>query len=151
MTSDISLPKIVYHGTFWPKGTEMGAEGLTTDYDYVSATPDKRWAWYFAGIKRWHYRNKSGKLTIYEIDTDKLPQDVRAGCIPPDGLDPRAQEYGGSFLDGEMEMREERIKVGDWRFPYIPRAAITSTDEEYRPAQPDLHILSIARQPSPVR
>ena len=138
----MEMPKLVYHGTFWPDGTELSSEGLRTSYVYVSATPDRRWARYFAWHKRWEHREQPGTLAVYEIDTDKLPEEVRERCIPPDGVDPRATGAGG-WLQQEEGMKEERIRVGDFRFPHIPLVAIVGTEEEPKDAQPDLNVFTV--------
>ena len=139
----MNIPKTLYHGTFWPEGTKLGRGGLKTDYEYVSATPDKRWARYFAMQRRVRFRDKAGILALYEIDTSKLSQRNRKRAIPPDGLDPRLDRKG------EEEMREERIRVGDWRIPTIPLNAIVGKEETQRGAEPHLNYRDLIRQYHP--
>lgn len=141
----MEMPKLVYHGTFWPEGTQLGSEDLRTDYGYVSVTPDRRWARYFSMCRRWEYKRQSGNLVIYEIDTDKLPQDVREKGIPPDGFDPRLIKSKTDWLrKHEEEMKEERIKIQEWRVKYIPLEAIVNLEEEHKDAQPDLDTFSVS-------
>lgn len=139
----MNIPSPLYHGTFWSEGTGLDSKGLSTSYGYVSATPHYEWAIFFAMITRWKHRRYSGKLTIYTIDVDKLPRDVREKCIPPNGTDPRVSTFEGLRLS-EEEMREERIKVGDWRFPYIPLESIIATEENYEDAQPNLDVFAVS-------
>ena len=131
----MEIPKIVYHGTFWPESRGGYPKVLETDFGYVSATPDRRWAWYFATNARWRHREEAGSLLILEIDTDKLPPEVRQGCASPRQLDTRS-----GHLDDE-EWRQDRIKVQEWRFPYVPLEAVTKIEEERRGAQPKMSLL----------
>lgn len=132
------LPKIVYHGTFWVRGKGIGPEGLRTDYGYVSTTPNKRLAQWYAFYRRWDNRKKSGKVTVYTIDTGKLPREVLEGCLPPDIVDPRME-----YDQLEEEMQKDRILMQDWRFPYIPTNAILAVEEEYKKAEPDLSLFYV--------
>jgi len=138
----MELPKLVYHGTFWPEGTELGSEGLKTKYGYVSTTPDQEWARYFAMCTRWNHRELPGEFVVYEINTGKLPEEVREKSIPPDGFHPRSVDID-LIRKIETSMKEERIKVGDWRFLYIPIEAIVSSEEEHRDAAPTLDLITV--------
>ena len=140
----MEIPRLVYHGTFWPEGNKLGSEGLRVTSSYVSTTPDKRWAEYFAMHTRWKHKLQPGTLSIYEIDTGKLPQNVRENCIPPDGIDPRVLKWNDDQMRrSEENLKSDRIKIQDWRFPYIPLEAIVNAEEEHKDADPGLDLFTI--------
>lgn len=140
----MEIPKIVYHGTFWPERNGPYPNILTTKLDYVATTPDERWVRYFSMSKRWLHRKESGYLLIYNIDTNKLPTDVLESCIPPEEPDPRP------WVRETEGWREERIEIQEWRFPYIPREAIIHVEEEHRDAEPTLSIFDIGLRPTKI-
>ena len=134
--------KLAYHGTFWPEGMEIDTRGLRTEYGYVSITPDRRWARFFAMSKRYKYREQPGKLVIYEVNIERLPDDVVNNCIPPDGINPEALE-DDTLLDIETGMVDDRKKVNDWRLPYVPWDSIINKEEEQRDAEPNLNAFEL--------
>lgn len=119
-----AMPKIVYHGTFWPVGSGLGPDGLKAEPSYVSTTPVYKWAAAFARQKRRKYSDLPGKLVVYKIDTGRISEDMRNTCIPPDGLDPRPE-----FLAHDERLREDRIEIKDWRFWHIPAGAIVGSQD----------------------
>lgn len=120
------IPETLYHGTFIPVGKELDpSDQLVIPNDYVSTTEILDWAWYFARAKRFRYAHKAGILTIYTIDTRKLPLEILEGCIPPWKYDPRAKIHK-SIKAMEQELRADRRRIKEWRLPYIPLDATTS-------------------------
>lgn len=138
----MEIPKIVYHGTFWPEGKKPELGNLTTNLGYVSTAEGYNWAIFFAHSKRWSYKSKSGLLVVYQIETGRLPNDVLRLCIPPDGINPR-ERSNVALLKAEESMREERIKIREWRFPYIPLEAVMHTDEKFLLPNPRLSMWDV--------
>ncbi len=140
----MNMPKIVYHGTFWPERNGPYPKTLITELGYVSTTPDERWARYFADNRRLFHRKESGYLLIYTIDTDKLPGEVRKDCVSPEEPDPRP------WVRETEDWREERIEIREWRFPYIPGEAIIHVEEEHRDAEPTLSVFDMDLRPTKI-
>lgn len=140
----MEIPKTVYHGTFRPDGMVKPVDRLTADVGYICTSERYGWAEYFAMCKRWRYKKQAGMLAIYEIDTEKLPEEVLEGKIPLGEIDPRSLE-DPLLRRIEEEMKSERIKVREWRFPYIPLSAIRRLDEGYLQAEPELTLFKIGK------
>ena len=47
------------------------------------------------------------------------------------------------LLKDEESMLKERIRFGEWRFPYIPLEAVTSTDEDLLPSNSGLSVWDV--------
>lgn len=149
----MEMPKVVYHGTFWPEDRRAYPRTLMKEdlMDYISTTPDKRWARYFARSKRLFNREESGLLLIYIIDTSKLPAEVRENCIPPGEPDPRPwvrEAYGLGDERLKNGWRDERLKIQEWRFLYVPEEAIAHIEETHIDAEPTLKISSMDLRPT---
>ncbi len=139
----MEIPKIVYHGTFWPKGESLSLDRLKTGAGYICTSSRYDWAHYFGLSRRQRYRERSGSLMVYGIDTGLLPEEVSSNCIPPDGMDPRASTRDW-LREYEDRMRPGRVKIGEWRFPHIPLSAVVSQDEQYFEPNPTMTLLDVA-------
>lgn len=135
----MEIPRIVYHGTFWPDDIEQPSDRLKVDIGYICTSEFFGEAEYFSRLKRRWYVGKSGRLLIFGIDTDKLQAEVLKGVIPPDGIDPRALEDDW-LMKREEEMKAERMRIREWRFPNIPLAAVTILSEDHLGAKPGMNI-----------
>lgn len=133
----MEIPKTIYHGTFWPEGVEPDSGKLSADVGYISTSTTHDWAWFFAFNRRYFNKKRAGRLMVYEINTGLLPEDVLRGCIPPDGMDPRASTQDW-LKKSEEDMKPERIKINEWRFPYIPLSAVVSRFERSVEANPTM-------------
>ncbi|MBI2019316.1 hypothetical protein HYS95_01435 [Candidatus Daviesbacteria bacterium] len=141
----MKIPEIVFHGTFRPDGMAKPADRLTSDVGYICTSELYEWAHYFAWCKRIQYA-KSGNLFVYEINTTKLGQDVLDHCLPPGAVDPRTLK--DSWLKNlEDKMFQERIRIREWRFPYIPLKAVIVSNEQYLQELPYMSILNTPPPP----
>lgn len=136
----VEIPQFVYHGTFWPDGRPIKAGGIfPIDADYVSTSEEKYWAGYYARLRRFDDADLPGVEAIYLIDTRRLPEEVLVLCLPPGELSPSAKEHKW-LRDIEELLLEDRIKMRDWRFPYIPQQALIRTQRRNRRPEPRMFI-----------
>ena len=128
----MQIPNILYHGAFLIDGTELDPDGFKSSFGYVSTTPYIDWAKYFAWSQRGKVLNQPGNLTIFELDKEKIPQEILQKALPPDGIDPRAFEStDDSIFERECALLFERKKFREWRFPSIPLEALVVFSEEH--------------------
>src|SRR3989344_6158407 len=126
----MEIPKFVYHGSFVQDEVEGNPKRLVSDTRYVSTTTSEEWAYYFGLARREWLKEKPGRLIVYQINIEKLPEEVIKECLPPDQFDPRS-ERSTWFRDYEERTRPERLKIGEWRFPYIPFDCTTIIQETH--------------------
>lgn len=131
----MKLPETVYHGTFCPLGKEFNSDYLVTPTGYVSTTEIREWARYFARLKRFQFASEEGVLTIYIVETSSLPTEVLEKCIPPGKYDPRAKAEERLLIE-EKKLRGDRIRMREWRFPYIPLHSTKTISSYEHPESP---------------
>ena len=126
------IPEILYHGSFLPKGKDLDPnDRLIIANGYISTSEYRIWAEYFARIKASQFPEETGLLRVYIIHTDQLLSEVIEGCILPGKFDPRAG-VDSNIRKVERDLRNDRIRMGEWRFPYIPLEATRWKDNEVK-------------------
>lgn len=137
------IPDILYHGTFFPdyisttKGREpflVHPQGLIP---VIYTTTSLDWANHFSLLRQVRYRESPGRSIIFQIKIASLSDEDKNRIISPD------QQLE---TDPICISTEERIRIGEWRLPFIvPHGIALSIRREFRSdPMPDLSYAEVA-------
>ncbi len=138
----MEMPAILYRGEFRPLGKVRDiSNGIVPSQSYISASQHVEWAKYYAAIQRFIDRDQSGKWTIYQIDTTKLPKEVKEASLPPDADDE---------LVKDIITKEQRMEIGEWMLSRATKESISILEQWQEDAKPDMTIYDLRKyRPKP--